>query len=82
MPEFVDGMPMEWMPIETAPKDGTRLLLGWAGESPVIGFWGRKNSRYGVNYGDAWGIGYSWNEQFAEPPTHWMPLPPAPEVTK
>lgn len=77
----------EWQPIETAPKDGTALLLYgmWAGEisgiakEPQIdiGLWAGGRSDYSgsdwwqLSTGDAYGC---WIR-----PTHWMPLPLTPE---
>lgn len=29
----------DWQPIETAPKDGTMIILGSAGSEPEIGWW-------------------------------------------
>ena len=64
-----------WQPIETAPKDGTRILV-WIGDDfPMVAKW--KESKYG-----SW-----WNpceDLIADvlgacAPTHWMPLPAAPE---
>ena len=75
-----------WLPIETAPRDETRVLVGWAddGHSVVIAFYGPKYSAHGVNYGNSWGHGIGWQHQFHKPPTHWMPLPdpPAPDSQK
>jgi hypothetical protein len=56
------GRGMTWQPIETAPKDGTEVLL----YHPDLGmacwpWWGRQGP---------------WHEV-----THWMPLPPPPDVT-
>ncbi len=73
----------EWQPIETAPKDGTELLLG--GRQGVdIGSWeadviaaiesgvevacGAPEGWYGITRYDASG----------PQPTHWMPLPSSP----
>jgi hypothetical protein len=65
----------EWQPIETAPKDGTSLLLWWpahqqlAADPRVIGYW--KPSYH------CWQAGnYFCPRDIA--PTHWMPLPPPP----
>ena len=72
----------EWQPIETAPKDGTRVILG---------------NKYGVWMGefcDTYQSGYKpqnpWqsvllnhdyiSKQRSYFPTHWMPLPAEPEV--
>ena len=63
----------DWQPIETAPKDGTHVLLGWAvGVGLVLsGYWpdwrGRK----------AW-VTCVGQYQGSAAPTHWMPLPPPP----
>lgn len=71
----VDG----WRPIETAPKDGTKVLLGR--------FTGRKKAdQEGFCAVDRWhrredGAGFTGFGKFNPtywPPTHWMPLPPAP----
>jgi hypothetical protein len=59
----------QWRPIETAPKDGSTVLLYFADHSlayPMIGtgFWD------GVT-------GQWWNKAWNEA-THWMPLPDPP----
>jgi len=61
----------QWRPIEEAPRDGTFILLGWSGH-------------------DDWTCAACWSEggwsadNFLEPwltqPTHFRPLPPAPEI--
>jgi hypothetical protein len=58
-----------WRQIESAPKDGTEIILAKAGTI---------ESEQGVWNGAAWRTMYGW---FAEP-THWMPLPPAPRVER
>ena len=76
---------MEWQPIETAPKDGSSILIydpddgHGAGEEPVIYvcYWKEGMSRRR-------GITGSWTEADGEMyttfiPTHWMPLPKPPE---
>ena len=62
-----------WQPIETAPKDGTWIMVYWPtmgiGQYPFVVFWdeGWQPARYSDrDYGEAF-------------PTHWMPLPPAPK---
>ncbi len=74
----------EWMPIETAPKDGNPVLLYLPAP------WGRIEIAYWFAHWENWqclgdkpntvrdeycGIG-------SELPTHWMPLPPAPGSAK
>ena len=66
----------EWQPIETAPKDGTSMLVV---------------SRDGLVMIDKWHVCHthplgkpsylSYNDwQFSKDPTHWMPLPAPPAV--
>jgi hypothetical protein len=70
----------EWQPIETAPKDGTYVLL--AGPSGYIGTPLRVEvCKYDADYRplQPW-VDYG-GQSFLHsggPPTHWMPLPPAP----
>jgi hypothetical protein len=62
----------EWRDIETAPDDGTELLLG--GMHPDTGF--------GFIIGTGCFIKATsrlpWNWRWAFLPTHWMPLPEPP----
>ena len=69
-----------WRPIETAPKDGTRIMLyrptGWKHAKIVFGYW---NTNGRVHY-------FQHDMEFLEgknvarreKPTHWMPLPQPP----
>jgi hypothetical protein len=66
----------EWRPIETAPKDGSRVLL-WLDclSECYIGRWqprGRSPNTWAVAFG-------SQATSLASGPTHWMPLPAPPE---
>ena len=54
-----------WQPIETAPKDGSSILLATPKGRIADGFWALT---YGV---------WSWPYVMVEP-THWMPLPAPP----
>lgn len=59
--------PTPWQPIETAPKDGTWVLLYDVCDYMVVAVW---------DY-DGW---YDLAEDTAHyHPTHWMPLPPKPK---
>lgn len=64
---------MNWQPIETAPKDGTRILL-FNSYQVRLGYWGGKRPA-------------CWKEDsgrslWGAPPTHWMPLPAPPTNSK
>jgi hypothetical protein len=71
----------EWQPIETAPKDGMPVL-GYADGDMATVVW-RMSATYGERAG-TWALVTSGS--FAEDdrwwPTHWMPLPEAPEERK
>ena len=65
---------MEWQSIETAPNDGTKVLL-WVDGQVDIGDWlpaihPWNNSAWWVESGQV----------TARNPTHWMPLPEAPNA--
>lgn len=64
---------MEWMPIETAPKDGTDVVLVKVGNKPWIGrFYTHLQERYGMGWRNSHGNLFN--------PTHWMPLPEPPVI--
>ena len=70
---------MTWQPIETAPKDGTQILAYWpapdyAPDAPCT-----------CNTWRSQGTIDNWVTPYEESrpelgPTHWMPLPDAPEA--
>lgn len=69
-----------WHPIETAPKDGTWVILI---EEEIVGFDDKSRvypSRHSIAHFEDGG----WLEMGTEPwgvkePTHWMPLPEPPK---
>jgi hypothetical protein len=63
---------MIWRLIESAPKDGTRVLVGWPG---VVGNTGRYDRHKGL-----WFCSVSGKHFLPEQPTHWTPLPRPPFV--
>ena len=73
-----------WMPIDTAPKDGSAVLVYppiWVQRTCSVATY--KSDRYAKKprpywkRDDAMGkVGYSRDK----PPTHWRPLPPAPST--
>ena len=72
---------MHWQTIETAPKDGTRVLLAFDARV-LVGWWvDEVTTRYGREHRrhqewHAEGMGTLWRPY--ETPTHWMPLPALP----
>jgi hypothetical protein len=73
---------MTWQPIETAPKDGTRVLVFWADgrKCPVDVSW--YWDHHDIEYGKVVRTYQRWmSNRYAAngpPPTHWMPLPKPP----
>lgn len=81
---------IEWMPIETAPKDGTGPLLGFADGVQFTMIWrlpgwfgwaGFQPRSEGGWVAHAYGlICYTGSGRLIElKPTHWMPLPEPPK---
>ena len=64
---------MEWQKIETAPKDGTEILLACTGVLPDVGLCYWRDDH--VMVGWTWGLKCRFGN-----PTHWMPLPEAPKL--
>ena len=64
-----------WQPIETAPRDGTLIDL-WAGERIANCAWNVPSKCWGERIG----VGSGWKYwAVVLDPTHWMPLPAAPD---
>lgn len=69
-----------WRPIESAPKDGTAILLLYKGHA-VEALWECVDSGDGESGKQP---AYRWSSEFdffgyGTEPTHWMPLPEPPE---
>lgn len=80
----------EWQPIETAPKDGTTIIM-WHGKSGlkdrvVVGAydasahypWRFLNNPFPLCDREHDGGGDGMSNAFTTEPTHWMPLPKPP----
>lgn len=86
----MSGEVSEWLPIATAPKDGTIIILT-TGSATGTGRWRQVASRDTLNdYDDGSGMRavfapiYGWYSVSDKslnktPPTHWMPLPTPPK---
>ena len=79
---------MEWQTIETAPRDGTEILLlaplEWSQQA-------RDNEEQRIGLGNWIFAGWWWAEKktwrnrlasWTNAPTHWLPLPPAPTTNQ
>jgi len=79
----------KWQPIETAPRDGTSILIHnnyapglengvahhcWAGNTLVASWWADDDNGEWVVY-----IGLVEDPSVQFEPTHWMPLPDPPK---
>lgn len=72
------GVGVGWQKIETAPRDGTEILMGEYNRDgrffQTVGFWDA--DRDPKWYGTKWQA--SEYDAFNHAPTHWIPLPAAP----
>lgn len=79
-----EGEPM-WKPIDTAPKDGTQILICMAFDADIRPI---QRDIFGlfVHRAAWWGDDVGWNVYNSQPceqpaffePTHWMPIPEPP----
>jgi len=78
---------MEWQPIETAPKDGTDILVMYIHISTQCvfnAFWIKHEEGLNEPEDEGW-WSYVWSEvgrtllTDKQTPTYWMPLPQPPE---
>ena len=67
----------QWLPIESAPKDGTSVFAFW----PPSGLFPVHGGCYGVTRfcGGHWCNPEDEDDQYIWP-SHWMPLPAAPDI--
>ena len=74
-----DAKARDWQPIDTAPKDGTAVLVypgTWSDRSASIAKWKSEKPRpYWSRDDDLGRVTLSRERQT----THWMPLPPPPQ---
>lgn len=74
-------LPAGWMPIDTAPKDGTQILVYSKDEGIMWVSWDTEEVYYpGCKPRKCWCVpGSHQDEQggayTADNPTHWMPMP-------
>jgi hypothetical protein len=69
---------MTWQPIETAPKDGSTVIL-WFSDGSFLNI-GRYRPRGAVRKHPHCGWVTAWDfDPFIKQPSHWMPLPEPPK---
>lgn len=74
-----------WQPIETAPRDGTPVLICWAAPgysaSMAVAEWDQDYAEMDFTDGVGWrdGSDYGCGGMIGAMPSHWMPLPEPPE---
>ncbi len=74
----------EWQPIDTAPKDGTEVLLfipNWNNDVKIGNWCDTVELDYGKVRRDRkyWYAGHSYGMAPDPKPTHWMPIPKSPK---
>jgi hypothetical protein len=68
----------QWRPIETAPKDGTEILLAHATWVDT-GYWAVNINGDGCDgWTCEWVASWGYEEYALVSPSHWMPLPEPP----
>lgn len=74
---------MTWQKIETAPKDGTQVLVsGMNGTDIVCQAYFADKAAYANWSGQGW-VGWPFGQSVhLADPTHWMPLPDPPKEAK
>lgn len=73
---------MNWQPIETAPRDGTKFIALINSEEPLTCYWDMYYTEKGSGYtgGDGFTESFSGEEVYRHGRlTHWMSLPEAPK---
>ena len=73
----------EWKTIDTAPKDGTTVLVyppHWGNATVSIAWW--DDDKYANRPRPFWKRidARQITDSRENPPTHWMPMPPPPEI--
>ncbi|MBP9786036.1 MAG: DUF551 domain-containing protein [Acinetobacter sp.] len=80
---------MEWQPIETAPKDGTKILVFCKPDEIFTATWGKWTDAYGNDWKETecWCV-YDCEDAFyshllrGDRVTHWQSLPALPKEDK
>lgn len=68
----------DWQPIDTAPKDGSEILVNIDGKSRVVHWGGGFSHKHHGRF--PWVCQSGQNAWRENVPDHWMPLPPPPST--
>ena len=69
---------MNWQPIDTAPKDGTRIMVTKKGTVMIsTAFWGEGTNYYKTRSMKKIFKWVGWPSH--DEPTHWVPMPELPK---
>lgn len=74
---------MDWQPIETAPRDGTDILIYvQLSNECFVAYWHSRFSK--LVRGDAWAFAtlFGGRTAYTKEATHWMPLPEPPKAAE
>lgn len=71
----------DWQPIETAPRDGTDIIV-WDGEVRTVTLWGKVSHVPIFGFLGVWGSDIEDVDLMNPQPTHWMPMPNPPSGPK
>lgn len=72
----------QWQPIDTAPKDGTEVLLSY-GKDCFSGYWeAQPNHWHEIGWQEEDARQGAYIHRHPQRPTHWRPLPTPPKEKK
>lgn len=80
-PTMPDSVTLNWQPIETAPRDGTRILVWpptWTGTLSVAAWDEDQYVKRPIPYWRRIDAGNLVSVSRGRPPTHWAPIPSGP----
>lgn len=70
----------EWLPIETAPRDGSQVIVLRGNRAEIASYYHRETYEFGklVRTAKGWTSTHAVMGLKLDEPTHWLPLPELP----